>query len=66
MKKIIIDFILKGIALFLCVYFLIILSKIADRLENGRYQFDSEGYIILDTKTGKLYRSKAGNLIERK
>lgn len=64
MKKISFDTLFKIAVLLLAAYFLIILTIIADNLENERYQFKTDSHEILDTKTGKLYYNYSGRLSE--
>ena len=66
MRKITFDNILKIFALLASVYFLYTITRIADNLENGRYQFKTDSRYILDTKTGKIYYNDNGQLIEKK
>lgn len=52
--------------LILAICFLLLLKDLIDNLGNGRYQgkTDSEFDLILDTKTGKLYQNRYGQLRE--
>ena len=38
--------------LLILIYFLVLLTKVAMNLENGRYQYDNQDNLIIDTKTG--------------
>ena len=66
MKKINFGNIFKIFAILATVYFLYIMSIIASNMENGRYQFKTDSSLILDTKTGMIYRNYHGQLIEIK
>ena len=69
MKKIKFDVVFKIAILLSVVYFLIfltiILTSISENLRNGRYQFKADSPLILDTRTGKVYYNKDGELKER-
>jgi hypothetical protein len=66
MKKVIFDIFFKIGILILASYFLFLLKDLIESLGNGRYQFKTESYFILDTKTGKIYINRNGKLEERK
>lgn len=42
--------------LILAICFLLLLEDLIDNLGNGRYQFEPDGGLVMDTKTGQLYR----------
>jgi hypothetical protein len=64
MKKMIFDIFFKVGLLILAICFLLLLKDLTDNLGNGRYQANSEFDLILDTKTGKLYQNRYGQLRE--
>ena len=64
MKKINFEIALKITVLVSFVYFLFLLTIIAYNSGIGRYQFKADSPVIIDTKTGQLYRIKDGQMIE--
>ncbi len=66
MIKMIFDIFFKIGILILAICFLLLLKDLIDNLGNGRYQgkTDSEFDLILDTKRGKLYQNRYGQLRE--
>lgn len=66
LKKLNFNTIYKGILLLMVGYFLYLLTDISKKMEIGRYQFRQDNYMILDTKTGKVYFNRKGNLEEKK
>ena len=49
------DIFFKVGILILAVCFLLLLSDLIDNLGNGRYQFQPDSILVMDTKTGQLY-----------
>ena len=66
MIKMIFGVFFKVAILILAICFLLLLKDLIGNLGNGRYQgkTDSEFDLILDTKTGKLYQNRYGQLRE--
>lgn len=66
LKKFKINTIFTVIILLMFGYFLFLLNDISKKMEVGRYQFRQDNFMILDTKTGKVYVNRNGNLEEKK
>jgi hypothetical protein len=64
MKKINFETTLKVIVIISFAYFLFLLTIIAYNSGIGRYQFKADRPVIIDTKTGHLYRIKDGQMTE--
>jgi hypothetical protein len=62
MMKMIFDICFKIGIMILCLIFLMLLSDLIDNLGNGRYQLETDSDLILDTKTGKFYQNRYGQL----
>ena len=56
MIKMFYGFLFKFSILVLAGTSLMFLSDLVDNLGNGRYQFKPDSVLVMDTKTGQLYR----------
>lgn len=63
MRKINLDVVFKFVLLLIAIYILFITTNVynlmRDKENLGRYQLSSDGYRILDTKTGVVYRASS-------
>lgn len=64
MKTIKFDKLLKIIILLFLGYSFFLFHKIASNSDNGRFQFNSDASVIIDTRTGKLFTRENGTLNE--
>lgn len=66
MKTIKFDKLLKISILLFLGYSFFLFHKIASNSDNGRFQFNSDASVIIDTRTGKLFTPEDGPLNEIK